>query len=117
MNFSSTINFDRLLKILSLPAESYIMKIHCSCITILEYTSQSRKFEKFINIHQNAKLRRKSLTPLQKQPPEVFLKKVAFKNFAMFRVKHLCWSLFLIKLPTFRPTTLLKRDSNTGAFL
>ena len=27
-----------------------------------------------------------------------------------------CWSFFLIKLPAFRPTILLKRDSNIGAF-
>ena len=84
----------------------------------MEYTYQSGKFEKLINIHQNAKsLRRKSLTPLQKQPPEVFYKKAVLKNFAIFRVKHLCWSLFLISLQTFRPTTLLKRDPSTGAFL
>ena len=41
----------------------------------MEYTYQSRKSEKLINIHQNAKsLRRKSLTPLQKQPTEVLYK-------------------------------------------
>ena len=28
-----------------------------------------------------------------------------------------CRSLFLIKLQAFKPTTLLKKDSNTGAFL
>ena len=69
----SSINFNKLLKVVSFSAS---MKMHCSwCITILEYTSQSIKFEKFIIIHQNAKsLRRKSLTPLQKQPPEVFYK-------------------------------------------
>ena len=39
------------------------------------------------------------------------------KNFASFTGKHLCWSLFLTKLLVSRPTTLLKRDSNTGAFL
>ena len=33
----------------------------------------------------------------QKQPPEVIYKKAVFKNFAIFTVKHLCWSLFLIK--------------------
>ena len=27
------------------------------------------------------------------------------------------WSLFLINFQTFRPATLLKRDSNTGSFL
>ena len=34
--------------------------------------------------------------------------KVGFlKNFAIFTGNHMCWSLFLIKLQAFRPTTLL----------
>ena len=33
------------------------------------------------------------------------------KNLAIFTGKHLCWSLFLMKL------RLLKRDSNTSVFL
>ena len=33
----------------------------------------------------------------QKQPPEVFYKKVILKSFAIFTGKHPCWSLFLIK--------------------
>ena len=49
--------------------------------------------------------------------PEVFCKKAFLKSFAIFSGKHLCWSLFLIKLKVFRPATLLKRDSNTGDFL
>ena len=53
----------------------------------------------------------------QKLPPEVFFKKAVLKNFATFIEKQLCWSLFLIKLQTFRPATLLKSDSNTGVFL
>ena len=41
----------------------YMMKMYCRSITILRYTSQSRKFEKFINIHLNKKtLRRSSIT-------------------------------------------------------
>ena len=32
-------------------------------------------------------------------------------------MKHLCWSLFLKNLQTFRPATLLKRDLNTAVFL
>ena len=36
----------------------------------------------------------------QEQPPEVFYKKGVHKNFAIFTGKHLCWSLFLIKLQT-----------------
>ena len=38
------------------------------------------------------------LLVLQKQPLEVFYKKVVLRNFAIFTGKHLCWSLFLIKL-------------------
>ena len=59
----------------------------------------------------------------QKQSPEVFckkrcsVKKGVLKKFANLTGKHLCWSLFLIKLQAFRPATLLKRDFNTGVFL
>ena len=39
----------------------------------------------------------------QKQPPEVmFYKKVVFKLFTIFTGKHLCWSLFQIKLLAFK---------------
>ena len=31
-------------------------------------------------------------------PPEAFYKKNVLKNFANFRGKHMCWSLFLIRL-------------------
>ena len=49
----------------------------------------------------------------RKQPPGV-CDKAVLKNFAIFTGKYLCWSLFLIK--NFK-AILLKRDSNTGAFL
>ena len=39
------------------------------------------------------------------------------KYSAIFTGKYLCWSLFLTKLETFMPETVLKRDSNTIAFL
>ena len=45
------------------------------------------------------------------------IEKTVLKNFAIFTGKHLCWSLFLIKLQDFRPATLLERDSNTDVFL
>ena len=45
------------------------------------------------------------------------VKKHVLKNFANFSGKHLCWSLSLIHLKASRPTTLLKKDSNTGVFL
>ena len=45
------------------------------------------------------------------------IEKAAFKKFTTFTGKHLCWSLFLIKLRVWRPATLFKRESNTGVFL
>ena len=47
----------------------------------------------------------------------MFYKKAALKTFGLIAGKQLCWSLFLIVLRAFRPATLLKRDSNTDAFL
>ena len=44
------------------------------------------------------------------------LLKALHKNFAISTEKHLCWSLFLIKLQALVPATLLKIDSNTGFF-
>ena len=48
---------------------------------------------------------------------QMFFKIAVLKNFAIFTRKHLRWSLFLIKLQTWMPVTLLKRESNTGVFL
>ena len=45
------------------------------------------------------------------------VKKSVLKNLANFTEKHLCWSLFLIKLQAFRPVTLLKKVSNTSVCL
>ena len=45
------------------------------------------------------------------------VKKGVLKSFANFTGKHLCRSLFLIKLQAWRPKPLLKRNSNTGVFL
>ena len=38
----------------------------------------------------------------QKQPPEVFCKKVAVKKFVILTGKHLSWDFFLIKFQVFR---------------
>ena len=51
------------------------------------------------------------------QPLKLLCKKGVFRNFAGSTGKQLYWSLFLIELLTFRPADLLKRDSNTDAFL
>ena len=56
----------------------------------------------------------------------MFYKRDVFKNFANFTGKHLCWWMpnnahfegaTGISVKVFRPTALLKEDSNTGAFL
>ena len=46
----------------------------------------------------------------------MFFKMGVLINFVNFTGKHLCWSLFLVKLPASRPATLLKRDPNTEVF-
>ena len=45
----------------------------------------------------------------QKQPPEVFCKKVVLRNFVKFTGKLLCHSLFLNKVAGLRPKLLKKR--------
>ena len=47
----------------------------------------------------------------------MFFKVNVLKNFAIFSEKHLCKNHFFIKVQTWKPATLLKRDSNTGVFL
>ena len=48
---------------------------------------------------------------------QMFFKIGLLENFANFRGKDLCWSLFLIKLLVWRSATLLKWDTKTGVFL
>ena len=49
-------------------------------------------------------------------PPEVFCKEDVLKHFANFIGKHLCWSLFLIKLQALRLATLIKKRLEHGCF-
>ena len=42
---------------------------------------------------------------------QMFFKTGVLKNFGIFTGKHLCWSLFLIKLLAWSPATVLKRES------
>ena len=49
-----------------------------------------------------------------KQRTEVFYKKTVLINFIIFTGIHLWWSLFSIKLQSWRSAILLKRDPNTG---
>ena len=45
---------------------------------------------------------------------QMFLKKIFRKN---LQHSHLCWSLFIIKLPVCEPANSLKRDTNAGFIL
>ena len=45
------------------------------------------------------------------------LKKMFLKFFAIFTEEHLYWNLFLLKLETWSPATLLKIDCSAGVFL
>ena len=58
---------------------------------------------------------------IQRQPQEVFYKKGALKNFAIFTGKTLFWSLFFIKLQAFNFTKKRLQNRsfpmNTAKFL
>ena len=56
-----------------------------------------------------------SLAPIRSGRTHMLFKIGAAKNFAKFTIKHLCWSLFLIKLKVWRPATL-RRDSSANIF-
>ena len=45
----------------------------------------------------------------KRQPPEVFYKKAALRNFTKFTGKHLCQCLFCDKVTGLTPATLLKK--------
>lgn len=53
----------------------------------------------------------------KEKPSEIFLKNGALHKNTIFREKRLYWGLFLTNLWAFRSGTVLKRDSDTGAFL
>ena len=53
----------------------------------------------------------------QRQPLKLCCKNGILRKFMSFTGKHLCWSLFLIELQTFRPSALLRRGSNTDVFV
>ena len=59
----------------------------------------------------------KSVEKSRNSHSQMFLKLGALKNFAIFKGKQQCWSIFLIKLQAFWTSTLLERNSSTGVFL
>ena len=55
----------------------------------------------------------KNFLTLEKQPPEVFYKKGALQNFAIFKGKLLCWSAF----EGLQVFNFIKKDTNPYVFL
>ena len=81
-----------------------------SAASIVDWTSKIL-LDRF---YQKERLQRFTLTSSHRR---CSVTKAVLKNFAIFTGKHLCWSLFFIKLQLWSPAILLKRDSNTGLFL
>ena len=78
--------------------------------------SLKRKKQPVRVIHENSYTLKEAATTRNSRL-QMFFKIVVLKNFAIFAGKHLCWSLFEIKLQAWKPATLLKRGSNPVFFL
>ena len=80
------------------------LAVYCHLLKIICYKPfNSERRGKDIYSHYIDRKRRSSC-------PEVFCEKGVLKNFPIFKWKHLCWSLFLIKLQTLGFATSLNRD-------
>ena len=71
-------------------------------------------FQKWMHLFKFKPLFIKPLMTNRSSHRKCSMKNAVLKSFATFTGKHLCWSLFLIRLQTLRPASLLKRDSNRG---
>ena len=89
-----------------------------ACTALQLWTTGAEKLY-FITVLINAEqqLLQKADSVFRSSHAQMLCKIGALKDFANFTGKHLCWSLFLIKLQAWRPAILVKRDSNTGPTL
>ena len=93
------------------------------CFEIIARNSleRVRSYMRSVNSNETLviwKIRTRSVEK-QKQPLNMICRKTSPWKICKFHRKsrkHLWWSLFLIKLQSFRPAILLKGDSNTGVF-
>ena len=69
-------------------------------------------FQKYFQAIANYFLLNDAPSSSRRSRLQMFFKIGVLKYFAIFTGKHLCWSLFSIMLPAFRPETFLKRDAN-----
>ena len=89
-----------------------------SVITFLTFVCNSYTQDEFLNIkkvnhHESYSFwvrNKEQETEAATRDQRYSIKKVDLENSKILTGKHLCWSLFLIKLQTFRSVTLLKKD-------
>ena len=110
--FTKTLSFPR--KTAKLNTDNYFCKkLHLSCFTVswislrLSSLDTSLFFLLFFPLW---------ITEFRSSRSKISFKIGVLKNFAIFTGKHLCSSLFVIKLPVCKSANLLKRDSNTSVF-
>ena len=87
--------------------------VHCLFVSI----SQREIVDIYINTLFKDKLNLKGISKDKNTHRRCSVKRDVPKNFPNFIANPLWWSLFLINLQAFRPTTLLKRDCNAGVFV
>ena len=92
-----------MLKMFQMPVS--FSHTNCAMQTWFSYSKKRRKKHSF------------ALLSNRSSRLQMFYKIGVHKIFAISTGKHLCWSFYLIKLQSFRPATLLKRDCYTGVFL
>ena len=74
-----------------------------------------KDFSKVLDEFSRATIFQKTFGNCQKQPPEVFYKDGVLKTFSNFTGKHLCQSLFLIKLQA-EAYNFIKKETLTKVF-
>ena len=79
------------------------------------YVSQRFFFQK-IKWMKSPKITSKFLPSCRKSCSQVFFKIVVLKNFAIFTVKQLCWSVFLSKVTLIEQVTLSKKTIQHRCF-
>ena len=93
----------------------YFFRIYCKGITWRDFKWISSAT--FTNVFKTEEvkqafervLKSKKKTTYRSSHQKVSCQKCAFKYFAKFARKHLCWSLFLIKFGSLQPATLSKK--------
>ena len=65
---------------------------------------------------KNTLSKKKKKKQTRKQPPGVFYKKVALKNFAKFSQKHMCQSLFPVNFAKFLRTLFYRTSLDDWLF-